>query len=94
MIECFGLTSMVFLETMYEVIRIVAKSLAFTIQSMLADQPYSKVVKTHGESEVSNEVSKSNQSKSLTVLSLLSAVVFFFNSVLWVDLHGLLGDHV
>merc|ERR1712070_1162351 len=32
--------------------------------------------------EVSNDVSKSNQIKSLTVLSLLSAVAFFFSSVM------------
>merc|ERR1712159_399189 len=49
-IECFGLTSMVFLETMYDVMELSRIAWAFMIRSMLADQPYSDVVNTHGES--------------------------------------------
>merc|ERR1712084_166942 len=50
MIECFGFTSMVFLETMYEVMELSRKAWAFMMRSMFADQPYSEVVSTHGES--------------------------------------------
>merc|ERR1712046_487130 len=52
MIECLGLISMVFLETMYEVMELSRKACAFIIRSMFADQPYSDVVKTHGESAI------------------------------------------
>merc|ERR1712039_1024721 len=48
--ECLGLTSMVFLDTMYEVIELSRKACAFMIRSMLAAQPCSEVVSTHGES--------------------------------------------
>merc|ERR1712203_593880 len=50
MIECFGLTSMVFFDTMYEVMELSRKACAFMMRSMFADQPYSEVVSTHGES--------------------------------------------
>merc|ERR1711959_2719 len=50
MMECFGLTSIVFLETMYEVMELSRKAWAFMMRSMLADQPYSDVVRTQGES--------------------------------------------
>merc|ERR1719183_2489689 len=50
MIECFGLTSMVFLDTMYEVIELSRSACAFMMRSMFADQPYSEVVRTQGES--------------------------------------------
>merc|ERR1711907_132658 len=50
MMECFGLTSIVFLETMYEVMELSRKAWAFMIRSMFADQPYSEVVRTQGES--------------------------------------------
>merc|ERR1711970_1555660 len=50
MIECFGFTSIVFFETMYEVIELSRNACAFMMRSMFADQPYSDVVKTHGES--------------------------------------------
>merc|ERR1712048_1030484 len=50
MIECFGFTSIVFFETMYEVIELSRRACAFMILSMFADQPYSEVVSTHGES--------------------------------------------
>merc|ERR1712070_141292 len=50
MMECLGFTSMVFFETMYDVMELSRKACAFMIRSMLADQPYSEVVRTHGES--------------------------------------------
>merc|ERR1711933_317672 len=50
MMECFGFTSMVFLETMYDVMELSRKAWAFMMRSMFADQPYSEVVSTHGES--------------------------------------------
>merc|ERR1719157_254025 len=50
MMECFGLISMVFLETMYEVMELSRKACAFMMRSMFADQPYSDVVRTQGES--------------------------------------------
>merc|ERR1711877_93740 len=52
MMECLGFTSMVFLETMYEVIELSLKACAFMMRSMLADQPYSDVVRTQGESAI------------------------------------------
>merc|ERR1719158_1807992 len=50
--ECFGLISMVFLDTMYEVIELSRRACAFMMRSMFADQPYSDVVNTHGESAI------------------------------------------
>merc|ERR1719335_1208905 len=50
MMECFGLISMVFFDTMYEVIELPRRACAFMMRSMFADQPYSDVVRTHGES--------------------------------------------
>merc|ERR1712039_471645 len=50
MIECFGFTSMVFFDTMYEVMELSRKAWAFMMRSMFADQPYSEVVSTQGES--------------------------------------------
>merc|ERR1711920_52821 len=44
MIECLGLISIVFLDTMYEVIELSRNACAFMIRSMSADQPYSDVV--------------------------------------------------
>merc|ERR550514_1614994 len=52
MIECLGLTSIVFLDTMYDVIELSRKACAFMILSMFADQPYSDVVRTQGESTI------------------------------------------
>merc|ERR1711988_1822292 len=52
MIECFGLISMVFFETMYEVMELSRKACAFMMRSMFADQPYSDVVNTQGESAI------------------------------------------
>merc|ERR1719242_2952379 len=56
MIGCFGFTSMVFLETMYEVIELSRRAWAFMMTSMLALQPYSEVVRTHGESAKREEM--------------------------------------
>merc|ERR1712137_1242192 len=50
MMECLGLTSIVFLETMYDVIELSRIACAFMIRSMFADHPYSEVVNTQGES--------------------------------------------
>merc|ERR1712099_112679 len=50
MMECLGLTSIVFFDTMYEVMLLSRRACAFMMRSMLADQPYSEVVSTHGES--------------------------------------------
>merc|ERR1712087_942398 len=52
MIECLGLISMVFFDTMYEVMELSRIAWAFMIRSMFADQPYSDVVNTHGESAI------------------------------------------
>merc|ERR1719210_2825486 len=52
MMECFGFTSIVFFETMYDVIELSRSACAFMIRSMFADQPYSEVVRTHGESAI------------------------------------------
>merc|ERR1712061_727388 len=49
-IECLGFTSIVFLDTMYEVMELSLKACAFIMRSMLALQPYSEVVRTQGES--------------------------------------------
>merc|ERR1712195_262851 len=50
MMECFGLISMVFLDCMYDDIELSRRACAFMMRSMFADQPYSDVVRTHGES--------------------------------------------
>merc|ERR1712084_37863 len=52
MMECLGLISMVFLETMYDVMELSRKAWAFMIRSLFADHPYSDVVSTHGESAI------------------------------------------
>merc|ERR1712006_34170 len=49
MMECFGFTSMVFFDTMYEVMELSRKACAFIIRSMFADHPYSEVVRKQGE---------------------------------------------
>merc|ERR1712013_546148 len=41
MMECLGFTSMVFFDTMYEVMELSLKACAFMMRSMFADQPYS-----------------------------------------------------
>merc|ERR1719408_75512 len=45
MMECLGFTSLVFFDTMYEVIELSRKACAFMMRSMFADQPYSEVVR-------------------------------------------------
>merc|ERR1719352_1377678 len=52
MMECLGFTSMVFFETMYDVMELSRNAWAFMMRSMFADQPYSEVVSTHGESTI------------------------------------------
>mmetsp|Transcript_39143 Transcript_39143/g.85567 ORF Transcript_39143/g.85567 Transcript_39143/m.85567 type:complete len:205 (-) Transcript_39143:429-1043(-) len=52
MMECLGFTSMVFFDTMYEVIELSRSACAFMMRSMFADHPYSEVVRTHGESAI------------------------------------------
>merc|ERR1712072_29154 len=39
--ECLGFTSMLFFDTMYEVMELSRRACAFMMRSMLADQPYS-----------------------------------------------------
>merc|ERR1712178_407647 len=52
MIECLGLISLVFFETMYEVIELSRRACAFMMRSMFADQPYSEVLRTQGQSAI------------------------------------------
>merc|ERR1711972_785961 len=52
MMECLGFTSMVFWDTMYEVIELSRNACAFMMRSMFADHPYSDVVNTQGESAI------------------------------------------
>ena len=48
----FGLISIVFFETMYDVIDESLRAYAFMILSILAVHPYSPVTKTHGDSSI------------------------------------------
>merc|ERR1712193_93155 len=88
MIECFGLISMVFFETMYEVMELSRKACAFMIRSMFADQPYSEVVSTQGESAMRPLTTTfSTLSPSTSFISLVngsnsafSSSSFFFSS--------------
>merc|ERR1712151_359248 len=70
--ECLGFTSMVFLLTMYDVMELSRKAWAFMMRSMFADQPYSDVVKTQGESAM-RELTKtfSTLSPSTSFMSLV-----------------------
>merc|ERR1712050_404270 len=79
--ECFGLTSMVFFDTMYDVMELSRKACAFMIRSMLADQPYSEVVSTQGES-AKRELIKtfSTLSPSTSFISLVNGSNSAFNS--------------
>merc|ERR1712146_250863 len=73
MIECFGFTSMVFFDTMYDVIELSRNAWAFMIRSMFADQPYSDVVSTHGESTIREQTSTfSTLSPRTSFMSLVS----------------------
>merc|ERR1719447_1255741 len=88
MMECFGFTSMVFLDTMYEVMELSRKACAFMMRSMFADQPYSLVVSTQGESAMRELISTfSTLSPSTSFMSFvrgsnsaLSSSNFFFSS--------------
>merc|ERR1712137_596561 len=88
MVECFGLTSIVFFDTMYEVMELSLKAWAFIIRSMFADQPCSDVVKTHGESairEVTTTFSTLSPNTSFINFvkgsnSAFSSSIFFFSS--------------
>merc|ERR1712226_1739979 len=81
MIECFGFTSMVFFETMYDVIELSRKACAFMMRSMFADQPYSEVVSTHGESAMRELTSTfSTLSPSTSFINLVSGSNSAFNS--------------
>merc|ERR1712137_1230321 len=52
MMECLGFTSIVFFDTMYDVMELSRNACAFMIRSMFADHPYSEVVSTQGESAI------------------------------------------
>merc|ERR1712039_494119 len=88
MMECFGFNSMVFLDTMYEVMELSRKAWAFMMRSMFADQPYSEVVSTHGESairELTNTFSTLSPRTSFMSFvsgsnSAFSSSSFFFSS--------------
>merc|ERR1711957_808897 len=88
MMECLGLISMVFLETMYEVMELSRKACAFMMRSMFADHPYSDVVRTQGESAMRElMMTFSTLSPSTSFMSLvrgsnsaLSSSRFFFSS--------------
>lgn len=68
--ELVGLTSMVFLDVMYEDVEESRRACAFMMRSMLADQPYSPVTRTQGESARRFET---------TTLSTLSASTSFMS---------------
>merc|ERR1711862_268689 len=71
MMECFGFTSMVFFDTMYDVMELSLKACAFMMRSMFADQPYSEVVRTQGESAIRELISTfSTLSPSTSFMSL------------------------
>merc|ERR1719230_2372458 len=50
--ECLGLISIVFFDIMYDDMLLSRRACAFIMRSMLADQPYSDVVRTQGESAI------------------------------------------
>merc|ERR1712149_121214 len=71
--ECLGFTSIVFFDTMYEVMELSRMACAFIILSMLADHPYSEVVKTHGESAIRElTITFSTLSPRTSFMSLVS----------------------
>ena len=51
-----GLISSVFLDVMYALMLLSRSACAFMMRSMLADQPYSPVTSTHGESTMRSDV--------------------------------------
>merc|ERR1719437_13699 len=88
MMECFGFTSIVFLDTMYEVMLLSRRACAFMMRSMLADHPYSEVVSTHGESakrELTKTFSTLSPNTSFINFvkgsnSAFNSSIFFFSS--------------
>merc|ERR1712078_177097 len=88
MMECLGFTSIVFFDTMYEVMELSLRACAFMMRSMLADQPYSDVVSTQGESAMRELITTfSTLSPSTSFISLVSgsnsafiSSSFFFSS--------------
>merc|ERR1711976_80031 len=81
MIECLGFTSIVFLDTMYDVIELSRKACAFIILSMFADHPYSEVVKTQGESAMRELTTTfSTLSPKTSFISFVSGSNSAFNS--------------
>merc|ERR1712193_146550 len=88
MMECFGLISMVFFDTMYDVMELSRRAWAFMMRSMFAAQPYSDVVRTHGESTMrSLTTTFSVLSPSTSFINLVrgsnsafSSSIFFFSS--------------
>merc|ERR1712129_295339 len=81
MMECFGFTSIVFFETMYDVMLLSRNACAFMMRSMFADHPYSDVVKTHGESAI-RELTRtfSTLSPKTSFISLVRGSNSDFNS--------------
>jgi hypothetical protein len=82
--EWFGLSSMVFLETIYPAEEESLKAYAFMILSILADHPCSPVVKTHGESwslVVTTTFSTLSPKTSLMNLQRSSKAAFYSSSL-------------
>merc|ERR1712051_883202 len=88
MMECLGFTSIVFFDTMYEVMLLSRKAWAFMMRSMFADQPYSEAVSTQGESAMRELIKTfSTLSPSTSFMSFVkgsnsafSSSSFFFSS--------------
>merc|ERR1719437_332677 len=81
MMECLGFTSIVFFDTMYEVMELSLRACAFMMRSMLADQPYSDVVSTQGESAMREEITTfSTLSPSTSFMSFVSGSNSAFSS--------------
>ena len=73
MIECVGLTSVVFLDTMTEDIELSLSACAFMTRFMSADQPYSDVVRMDRESTIPSltiTFSRLSPSTSFTTFSM------------------------
>merc|ERR1719506_184132 len=88
MMEWFGFTSMVFFDTMYELMELSRRACAFMMRSMFADQPCSEVTRTTGESAMRVPIRTfSTLSPRTSLMSLqsgsnsaLASSVFFFSS--------------
>merc|ERR1719421_394688 len=95
--ECFGFTSMVFFDTMYELMELSRSACAFMMRSMFADHPYSEVVRTHGESTMReltstfSTLSPRTSFISCKRLELRLELLQLLLLVLVVDLEALLG---